>query len=84
MTSVERYKVYGDNLIGKRNLQMIEIASELGAPAKFPGSGGAVIGIYAGNKQCNDLRKMFLKCGFKYAEVSVEDSRSSLSKIGNI
>ena len=31
--------------MGEDNLAMIEIAKSLGAAAKFPGSGGAVVGV---------------------------------------
>lgn len=39
-----RRALYGDKCLGKDNLRMIEIASKCGASAKFPGSGGAVVG----------------------------------------
>ena len=39
-----RRKIFGDGVIGEKNLEMIQIARDLGCSAKFPGSGGAVIG----------------------------------------
>jgi hypothetical protein len=47
---------------------MIEIARSLGAPVKFPGSGGAVIGIYEGQEQYSRLKTAYLNQGFKFAE----------------
>jgi hypothetical protein len=35
----------GDAALGRDNIRMIEIAREAGASAKFPGSGGAVVGV---------------------------------------
>jgi glucuronokinase len=68
-----RRSIYGDDAIGKRNLQMIEIARSVDAPAKFPGSGGAVIGIYRDEKQYRKLRKAYLKHGFRFTKVSIQD-----------
>lgn len=64
-----RRKVYGDNVIDEGNLQMIEIARSLGAPVKFPGSGGAVIGMYEGQEQLSRLKEAYLSQGFEFAEV---------------
>ena len=66
-----RRKIYGDSLIGERNLQMVKIARDLGAPAKFPGSGGAVIGIYEDEQQFNKLKQEYLDHGYKFAKVDV-------------
>jgi len=40
-----RRRIYGDGCLGKKNLRMIEICQSMGAAAKFPGSGGAVLGL---------------------------------------
>jgi glucuronokinase len=40
-----RRRIYGDACLGAKNLRMIEICKSLGAAAKFPGSGGAVLGL---------------------------------------
>ena len=40
-----RRELYGDGALGAANLRMIEIAQKHGVPAKFPGSGGAVVGL---------------------------------------
>lgn len=40
-----RRKLFGDPALGKDNIRMIEIARETGASGKFPGSGGAILGV---------------------------------------
>ena len=39
-----RRKLFGDAVLGSTNLKLINIAEQNGAVAKFPGSGGAVVG----------------------------------------
>merc|ERR1712151_536493 len=41
----ERLKLYGEDCLGEQNLKMIDICQRAGAAAKFPGSGGAVLGL---------------------------------------
>ena len=43
--SPARSQVYGDAVIGAENLRMVDIAHRHGSAAKFPGSGGAVLGL---------------------------------------
>lgn len=38
-----RRKLYGDKVVGCDNIKMVELARDLGAAAKFPGSGGAIV-----------------------------------------
>ena len=64
-----RRRIYGDDVIGERNLQMIEIARCHGAPVKFPGSGGAVIGMCDSDEQYGKLRISYLSQGFRFARV---------------
>jgi len=66
-----RRQIYGDGLIGERNLRMIQIARAIGVPAKFPGSGGAVVGVYSSPEQCNELFKVYKAEGYKFTNVSV-------------
>jgi hypothetical protein len=40
-----RRRMFGDAALGKTNLRMVEIAHRAGTVAKFPGSGGAVVGV---------------------------------------
>ncbi len=51
-----RAKIYN---ISDGNLEMIRIARECGASAKFTGSGGAAIGIYDGNDMYQEMKKRF-------------------------
>ena len=41
-----RRRLYGDAALGAANIEMIELARAAGAPAKFTGSGGAIMGLY--------------------------------------
>lgn len=38
-----RLKLYGADVVGHKNLQMVNLAKELGFAAKFTGSGGALL-----------------------------------------
>lgn len=38
-----RLKLYGEAVVGQKNIQMVRLASELGMSAKFTGSGGALV-----------------------------------------
>ncbi|MFQ6097269.1 MAG: mevalonate kinase [Armatimonadota bacterium] len=40
-----RRAIYGDAVIGARNLEMVALARRFGLPAKFTGSGGTIVGI---------------------------------------
>ncbi len=67
-----RREIYGDATIGKRGIQMIEIARNLGAPAKFPGSGGAVIGMYEDEEQFSKLKQAYLSQRYRFTKINVE------------
>ena len=45
-----RRKLYGDAALGAKNLMMVGIAQKHGVPVKFPGSGGAVVGLCVGDE----------------------------------
>lgn len=66
-----RRKVIGDEVIGRENLEMIEIGRQLGAPTKFPGSGGAVIGIYWDDEHLSRLRNAYTQRGYAFTEVTI-------------
>ncbi|HEV7300058.1 MAG TPA: hypothetical protein VGN72_11885 [Tepidisphaeraceae bacterium] len=59
----ELHKVTNENFeirktimpIAMENQRMIDVARSVGASAKFAGSGGAICGVYHGEKQYNDL-----------------------------
>jgi hypothetical protein len=48
---------------------MIEIAISAGVPAKFSGSGGAVVGISTGDEQTTKLEQLFTAHGFKFVRI---------------
>lgn len=53
---------YGDKSIAPEMLKMIRIAHKHNAAAKFPGSGGAVVGLCRGDhgrKNLSELRKEY-------------------------
>lgn len=64
-----RRRIFGDEVIGPQNLEMIRIARSLGFPGKFSGSGGAVIGLFRtdGDREC--LRRAYEAAGYRFAEV---------------
>ncbi len=65
-----RRQLYGDRVVGRDNIEMIEKARKLGAAAKFPGSGGAVLFVAKENK----IDKIVLKLsefGYKSERVII-------------
>ena len=73
-----RRRIYGDEVIGERNLAMVNAARQSGFPAKFPGSGGAVVGILTEGRSMGDLEQACCNTGFKLEKVQWQDSRTSL------
>ncbi|XP_071842804.1 uncharacterized protein [Apostichopus japonicus] len=65
-----RRKLYGDDVIGAENLQMVNLARQHGSCAKFPGSGGAVIGFCPDADNLKHLKKAFQSEGFVFCDVS--------------
>ncbi|MHA1300952.1 MAG: mevalonate kinase family protein [Candidatus Helarchaeota archaeon] len=57
--------------ITENNLKMIKIARKTGATAKFPGSGGAIIGTYKNESIFKELRKKFEKIGCQIVKIIV-------------
>jgi len=51
--------------ISRRNLEMIQIARDCGASAKFAGSGGAIIGIYEDEAMFKKLKESLSEVGAK-------------------
>ena len=64
-----RRKTYGDDVLGARNLEMVAIARELGFAAKFPGSGGAVIGPFGTDADRARLADAYARHGYRFTEV---------------
>ncbi len=59
-----RRQIYGDPAIGDRNVEMIELARSLGMPAKFCGSGGAIITVCEDDVLFAKAQEAFLERGF--------------------
>lgn len=64
-----RRRIYGDHVVGAKNREMIRIARDLGFPAKFSGSGGAVIGILHSDADLARLRRAYEERGFRCLEI---------------
>eukprot|EP00939_MAST-03C_sp_MAST-3C-sp1_P003404 g3404.t1 len=64
-----RRKIYGDACVGKDNLRMIEIAREHGCAAKFPGSGGAIVGTCQDAKMLSSLEMAYEQEGFVFVRI---------------
>lgn len=65
-----RRRIYGDEVIGERNLEMIEIARSFGLSAKFPGSGGAIIGICDDPELALKVEQAFADKGYSFQMVT--------------
>ncbi len=61
-----RRSILGDEAIGRENIEMIELGRRLGAPTKFPGSGGSVIGIYWDDEHLERLRRAYTEAGYSF------------------
>ncbi|RXG60477.1 putative glucuronokinase 2 [Armadillidium vulgare] len=64
-----RRQMYGDAVLGKSNIKMIEIGQKHGVAVKFPGSGGAVLGLLNSDTVIDDLRKEYQSHGCVFVEV---------------
>ena len=67
-----RRKIYGDRVIGEKNLEMVAIARKLGSPAKFSGSGGAIIGMYENWNDLQEIGQIYRERGFGFAKISLD------------
>lgn len=52
-----RKKIYGKAALGRKNLMMIRIARSHGAACKFPGSGGAIVGMCPNKETRKKMRE---------------------------
>ncbi len=57
--------------INPRYREMINLARALGATAKFPGSGGAIIGTYENEQMFRDLESAFAKSGCRAVKITI-------------
>ncbi|KAL6520207.1 Glucuronokinase 1 [Orobanche minor] len=67
-----RRQMFGDEVLGSLNMEMVEIARRLGAASKFTGSGGAVV-VYCpeGPSQARLLEDACGTAGFVFQSVQV-------------
>ncbi|CEP14032.1 hypothetical protein [Parasitella parasitica] len=71
-----RRETYGDAVVGASNLRMIELARKHNCAAKFPGSGGAIVGMWNGPNPETEksdllgLRRALESEGFVFLELS--------------
>ena len=61
-----RRELYGDEVIGAQNLEMVELARGFGLPAKFTGSGGAITGVLFEGADVATLRDAFEERGYRF------------------
>jgi glucuronokinase len=64
-----RRELFGDPCLGEANLKMIEIGRRNGAAVKFPGSGGAVVGLCK-KENISKLREAYEKERFIFVELA--------------
>ena len=67
-----RRNILGDHIIGKENLEMINIARRCGCAAKFSGSGGAIIGLYQTQDQLQELENLYRQHGFTFTKITID------------
>ncbi|MGM0494553.1 MAG: mevalonate kinase family protein [Armatimonadota bacterium] len=64
-----RLELYGEDWLGPINLDLVSTARQIGLPAKFAGSGGAVIGCYETEKQFQRARRAFEDGGYAFGRI---------------
>ena len=62
-----RRELYGDACIGEAALAMVAVAHDAGVPVKFPGSGGAVVGMCESEEQRQHVRQLYLERGYVFS-----------------
>ncbi|MCC7492073.1 MAG: hypothetical protein IT204_07010 [Fimbriimonadaceae bacterium] len=69
-----RRRLYGDEVVGLPNIRMIELARAHGAAAKFPGSGGAIVGMYEDDRHFDELSAAFAAHGFEIHKARLREA----------
>ncbi|PIN03514.1 Mevalonate kinase MVK/ERG12 [Handroanthus impetiginosus] len=71
-----RRKMFGDDVLGALNIEMVEVARRVGAASKFTGSGGAVVVFCPeGDSQAKEVEDACKNGGFVFQPVQVMSSR---------
>ncbi|KAJ3111183.1 Multidrug resistance-associated protein 1 [Physocladia obscura] len=73
-----RRLVYGDRVVGARNLAVVNVAREFGYAAKFSGSGGCILGLWKGEvdedlEKKKEMKRLIRGLGYVYEEVIIGD-----------
>jgi len=53
----QRRKIYTDQVLGKENIKMVNLARDCGFSAAFTGSGGAIVCLLKNNKEQDNKRR---------------------------
>ncbi|KAI3474928.1 hypothetical protein Pfo_030239 [Paulownia fortunei] len=70
-----RRQMFGDDVLGALNIEMVEVARRVGAASKFTGSGGAVVAFCPeGSSQAKLLEDACKTAGFVFQPVQVMPS----------
>jgi glucuronokinase len=64
-----RRRVYGDACLGEANLAMVAIAQAEGMPVKFPGSGGAVVGMAETEEERDTIKAVYENRGYVFTKL---------------
>ena len=72
-----RRRVYGDPCLGDANLAMIAVAQAEGLPVKFPGSGGAVVGMAHTEEQREHIKSVYENQGYVFAKLTPLEPRDA-------
>ena len=65
-----RRRVYGEACLGEANLAMVAVAEEAGLPVKFPGSGGAVVGMAMTEEERDAIKLRYENCGYVFTKLA--------------
>eukprot|EP01038_Epipyxis_sp_PR26KG_P005864 gene5864-8088_t len=77
-----RRKLYGDNVVGEKNIAMVQLANKFGFSAKFTGSGGALLCIrkdglgWLDADEEEGISKEFKKNGFSFVRIAINELNS--------
>jgi len=87
-----RRKIYGDPVVGERNIQVVSMAESFGLAAKFTGSGGAILcvrndaaptaGTFYTEMEEEPLRRAFDKEGFKFVRIAPAPAPQTVAYVG--
>eukprot|EP00756_Hemistasia_phaeocysticola_P051557 Hpha_TRINITY_DN26731_c0_g1::TRINITY_DN26731_c0_g1_i1::g.138860::m.138860/K16190/GLCAK; glucuronokinase len=64
-----RRKLYSDAAVGQGNLRMVALGRRYGAHMKFPGSGGAVVGMMPDASKFEELQNEAQSSGFVFTRI---------------